>query len=158
MEVPLGGLTIEKVGNLYGTTYMGGITAPFTQGSGTVFEVSNDPAPGRAAPAIVPKVERINTTIDRASNAKPGTNTVTLKNARSFGEDVSVIAINTETTAFTASQNCLVSLAPGKSCKVTITFTPSEVGKVGDLLNVISNAKNGALQHIPLIGIAKFVH
>lgn len=111
-----------------------------------------------AALAIVPKVERINATIDRASNAIPGTKTVTLKNKRSFGEDVSITAINTETTAFTASRNCLVSLAPGKSCKVTITFTPSEVGKVGDLLNVISNAKNGVLQKIPLIGIAKSAH
>jgi uncharacterized repeat protein (TIGR03803 family) len=150
---PGGGLTIDKFGNLYGTTNMGGITAPSTEGSGTVFEVSNVPAPSRAALEIIPKIRRISATID----AIPGTTTVTLRNVNSHGADVSIIAINTETTAFTASQNCLVSLAPGKSCKVTITFTPSDAGKVGDILDVTSNAKNGALQQIQLIGFGKSI-
>lgn len=153
-NLPIGGLAIDKSSNLYGTTYYGGITAPFTQGSGTVFEVSNDPTPSLSTLEISPKISRIH---------GPGTTTVTLRNVKSNSADLSITSINTETTAFTASQNCLLSLAPGKSCKVTITFKPPAAGNVGDrinddLLNVLSNAKNGALQRVPLIGIRKFVN
>jgi len=147
-NIPLGGLTIDKSGNLYGTTNMGGITAPFTQGSGTVFEVSNNPEPGSATLKIVPKIARIH---------GPGTTTVTLRNLKSNSANLSITAINTETSAFTASPNCLVSLAPGESCKVRITFKPPEAGNIGDrttgdLLNVLSNARNGAVLQIPLTG------
>jgi uncharacterized repeat protein (TIGR03803 family) len=152
---PGGGLTIDKLGNLYGTTVLGGLTAPSLEGSGTVFEVSNVPAPSRATLEMIPKISQIRATI---GSAKPGKTSVTLRNVTSYKADVSITGINTETTAFTASQNCLGSLAPGKSCKVTITFTPSEAGRVGDILNVVSNAKNKALQQTLLIGIGKSVN
>jgi uncharacterized repeat protein (TIGR03803 family) len=151
---PGGGLTIDKMGNLYGTTVLGGLTARSTEGSGTVFEVSNVSAPSRATLEISPKTSQIRATI---GSATPGKTIVTLRNVTSYKAVVSITGINTETTAFTASQNCVGSLAPGKSCKVTVTFTPSEPGRFADILNVISNAKIGALQKTQLIGIEKSV-
>jgi hypothetical protein len=46
-------------------------------------------------------------------------------------------------------------LAPGKSCRVTVTFTPPSVaGTYPDTLTVTSNASNGT-QQVPLSGIGK---
>jgi hypothetical protein len=152
-SVPTAGLTIDKLGNLYGTTNDGGLAAPIRGGFGTVFELSNGPPPSRDALQTVPKIVRLHATIHSKTGVRPGT--VTLRNVRSHGAAVVITGINTETPAFTASQNCLISLTPGKTCKVTVTFTPSDTGKVSDLLNVISNPRNGTLQKIELDGVGK---
>jgi hypothetical protein len=57
------------------------------------------------------------------------------------------------TALFSASQNCIGVLAPGKSCKVTVTITPVSAGTFADSLTVDSNASNGLTQSVAVTGV-----
>ncbi|MFZ0478299.1 MAG: choice-of-anchor D domain-containing protein [Terriglobales bacterium] len=65
---------------------------------------------------------------------------VTVKNAGSATVDISSI---TASGAFAVSANtCGATLAPGKTCKVSVTFTPTSLGSETGLLSVNDSAYN----------------
>jgi hypothetical protein len=66
------------------------------------------------------------------------------------------ISITGETTAapFAVKSQCIKTLAPGKSCKVSVTFTPpNTTAQYGEL--TINDNEAGAPQQIPLSGTGK---
>jgi len=88
------------------------------------------------------------TTVDKASKAK----SVTIKNATSKSSKISV-SITGETTAapFAVKKECSKTLAPAKSCEVSVVFTPPDTAEqTGEL--IINDDASGAPQKIPLSG------
>jgi hypothetical protein len=77
---------------------------------------------------------------------------VTLTNpANGVSLSLSIFSVTT-TGDFAVAQNaCGASLAPGKSCAVTLTFTPSGSGSRSGHFAVVDNAPSG-MQSIPLSG------
>jgi hypothetical protein len=89
---------------------------------------------------------------------KSKTKKVTIKNSDSKSSKISVMVTGEETSgppfAIKGAQ-CVKTLAPGKSCKVSVTFTPPDTGVPhGGFLTVNDNA-TGAPQMIPLSGTGK---
>jgi hypothetical protein len=84
---------------------------------------------------------------------------VTLKNKKETanGAIINITSITVGTGVFSPSQNCITTLAPGKNCKVSITFTPLTGTTYSDTSTVNSDATNG-VQSIPLTGIGKSVN
>jgi hypothetical protein len=91
------------------------------------------------------------TKVGKTSKAKK----VTIKNISSKSSKISVM-ISGETTAapFAVKTQCIKTLAPGKSCKVQVTFTPPDTSPHDGNLIVNDNAMN-APQMIPLSGTGK---
>jgi hypothetical protein len=74
-----------------------------------------------------------------------------------------VVALNTGSAALTFSNitisgdfaqtnNCTGSIAPGKSCTISVTFTPTTTGRRTGALTLTDNAKNSP-QTVPLTGL-----
>jgi nucleoside-specific outer membrane channel protein Tsx len=99
------------------------------QGAAYVFE----------APAIA--VTLTPTTLsfgNQAVNTTSATKTVTLKNTGTGTLTISGVGASTD---FEISKNtCGATLAAGKTCKVSITFTPTELGSVSGMLTFTDNA------------------
>lgn len=113
------------------------------QGAAYVFASgSNQPAVTLSPTALNFGNEVINTT----STAK----TVTLKNTGTATLDFSPILIITGNFAISAN-TCGSTLAPGKVCKVSVTFTPTSLGKLTGTLTFTDNAPNSP-QTVPLSG------
>jgi hypothetical protein len=115
------------------------------------------PTPGPLT--FSPKTVTIHATYNaKKGTAKPKTKKVKLINAKKTagGQDITLGSPTVGTAEFSASANCNgVILAPGKSCKVTVTFTPpTTAATYPDTLTVTSNASNGT-QLVPLSGIGK---
>jgi hypothetical protein len=91
------------------------------------------------------------TAVDTVSKPKQ----VTIKNDISKKSAITV-SITSESTAapFAVSIECVTSLAPGKSCKVLVTFSPTNTTEQSRELT-INDDKTGALQMIPLSGTGK---
>ena len=90
-------------------------------------------------------------TVDKVSKAE----SVTITNGSSKRSRIH-ISITGETTAapFAVKSQCIRTLAPGKSCKVSVTFTPpNTTAQYGDL--TINDNEAGAPQLIPLSGTGK---
>ena len=104
----------------------------------------------------------IHATFDSEKGAKPKSKKIKLINKKKTagGASIDITGVAVGTSLFSASQNCTgVSIAPGKHCEVTVTFTPSvTAGDYADALSVTSDAANGPTQTIPLTGIAKSVN
>ncbi len=81
--------------------------------------------------------------------------TVTIKNGASKKSAVSVIVTGESAAApFAVSSECVTSLAPGKSCKVSVTFNPTDTSaQSGEL--IINDDETGEPQQIPLSGTGK---
>jgi hypothetical protein len=77
--------------------------------------------------------------------------TVTLKNTGTATLSVDGITV-TKGVNFTISNNtCEATLAAGKTCKVSVTFTPSQLGALTDTLSFTDNA-DGSPQTVALSG------
>jgi hypothetical protein len=120
------------------------------------------PTPVPATLTLTPSSVTIHATYDSENGAKPKTKKVTLKNKKKTagGASINITSATIGTNLFSASTNCNgVSLAPGKNCKVTVTFTPPvTAGTYTDTLTVTSDAANGPTQSVPLSGIGKSVN
>ncbi len=81
--------------------------------------------------------------------------TVTIKNGSSKKSKIAVSIINETTVApFAVKSGCATTLAPGKSCKVSVTFTPADTtARSGNL--TINDNEAGAPQQVPLSGTGK---
>jgi hypothetical protein len=91
------------------------------------------------------------TKVGKTSKAKK----VTIKNTSSNKSKINVM-ITGETTAapFAVKTQCIKTLAPGKSCKVSVTFTPPNTTlQMGNL--IVNDDATGAPQMIPLSGTGK---
>ena len=91
------------------------------------------------------------TTVGKTSKAKK----ITLKNASSKNSHLSAI-IQMETVAppFAVKSQCQKMLAPGKSCKFSVTFTPPDTTPQVGTLMIFDNAA-GSPQTITLTGTGK---
>ena len=114
------------------------------------------PTPSLASLTIKPTALTIKAKFSAKRGAEPKTRKVTLKNARKTAGDssISITNIAVGNPAFSASQNCLGVLAPGKTCKVSVTFTPPQAGgTINDNLTVTSNAANAPTAPVSLTGV-----
>ena len=115
------GLVLDRAGNLYGTTDGGG-----AYGYGTVFKL----VPGLTTNATVSPSSLTfgSQTVGTTSPIQ----TITLTNAGSVDITISSVTAWTICPAcfghanqFAETNNCGSSLAPGGSCQITVTFTPT---------------------------------
>ena len=77
---------------------------------------------------------------------------VTIKNTSSKSSHISVhITGETTSAPFAVKSQCIKTLAPGKSCKVQVTFTPPDTSpQTGNL--IVNDDAAGAPQSVPLLG------
>lgn len=111
------------------------------------------PTPVDAKLKISPKSLNFgkSTVVDAVSKPK----TVTIKNGSSKKSAIAVsITGESATPPFAVSNACSTMLEPGKSCKISVTFTPpSTTEQTGEL--TINDDETGAPQHVPLSGTGK---
>jgi len=79
---------------------------------------------------------------------------VTLTNNSALTLDISNIAISGDFTQTTSPSPCGSTLAAGKSCKIEVAFTPTQVGARTGTLSVYDNASNSP-QTVSLSGTGK---
>jgi Abnormal spindle-like microcephaly-assoc'd, ASPM-SPD-2-Hydin/CARDB len=82
---------------------------------------------------------------------------VTIKNTSSKSSKISVMLTGesaSSTPPFGVTTQCVRTLAPGKSCKVSVTFTPTDTSPQAGNLTIMDSAQ-GNPQTVPLSGIAK---
>ena len=79
---------------------------------------------------------------NRALDTTSAAQTVTLKNTGEFTVDISSIAFTLGTNFAISSNTCGSTLAVGKTCKVSVTFTPTQLGKLTDTLTFTDSASN----------------
>ena len=81
----------------------------------------------------------------------PPTSTVTLTNTSAISLTINSISITGDTTDFSQSNNCGVSLGAGLNCTITVTFTPHTLLAGAATLSVSDNAV-GSPQTVALSG------
>jgi uncharacterized repeat protein (TIGR03803 family) len=147
-EVPAAPLAIDSVGNLYGTTDVGG---PSGASGGTVFLVN----PTATAPAAILSAFSL-TFGNQPINVASAPQSVTVTNSGSanliFGSGAVKIS-GGNATDFTVSANTCsgTSITPGATCSILVTFTPSIVGAESAALNFADNASSSP-QTVGLLG------
>ena len=83
---------------------------------------------------------------------KTKTKKVTIKNTSSKNSKIRVMVTGETTSApFSVKTQCITTLAPGKSCKASVTFTAPDTSPHMGTLTVNDDAQ-GAQQKIPLSG------
>jgi uncharacterized repeat protein (TIGR03803 family) len=139
-EDPASALVIDSADNLYGTTDVGGAT---TASGGTVFEINPT---GTGADAILSTFSL--TFGNQPLNTSSAPQAVTVTNSGSsnliFGSGAVTIS-GGNTADFTVSANTCngAAVAPGATCLITVTFTPSIVEAETAGLNLADNAVSG---------------
>ena len=144
---PYAAVIFDAQGNLFGTTSGGGNTSGSNcadvGGCGVVFELTP-----QAGPVVTLSPAALifgNTIVGATSAAK----TVKVTNTGSATLNIGGI---TASTNFAISANtCGSQLGVGKSCKVSVTFTPTEVGEITGTLTFTDNAVNSP-QNVQLSG------
>jgi uncharacterized repeat protein (TIGR03803 family) len=141
---PYAGLVQGTDGNFYGTDVFGGnTTTGCASGCGTIYKFS---FAGFQVPSFTPaSLAFSNQAVDTTSIAK----SVTVKNLSTGTLGFSNISVS---GPFAISANtCGPALAAAKTCKVSITFTPTAPGDSTGALSVYDNATGGT-QTVPLSG------
>ncbi len=135
-ENPAAPLVMDNAGNLYSTTDVGGANLS----GGTVFMVN----PTATAPAAI--LSALSLTFGNqpvAVTSPPQFVTITNSGSANliFGSDAVTVS-GGNATDFTVSANTCsgTAIAPGATCSVTVTFTPSTVGPESASLNFSDNA------------------
>jgi len=89
---------------------------------------------------------------NQAIDTKSAAKTVTLTSVGTANLILSSIAITgSNANDFGQTSNCPASLAPGKKCAISVTFTPSQLGSRSASLTLTDNAA-GSPQTVPLTG------
>ena len=86
-----------------------------------------------------------------AVNNTTAAKTVTLKNTGTATLNISSIGFALGTNFAISTISCQATLAVNKTCKVSVTFTPTELGALPDTLSFTDNA-SGSPQTVPLSG------
>jgi hypothetical protein len=68
--------------------------------------------------------------------------------------EVVIEGLNSPGSPFSAANGCPHDLAPGASCKITVTFAPTATGKQSSALMIEDNAKT-APQSVTVTGKGK---
>lgn len=77
---------------------------------------------------------------------------ITIKNgAKKKGAALTIEMENVSPSVFALKSKCVKALKPGKSCKVSVTFTPADTSSQTGTLMIIDNAANSP-QHVGLSG------
>jgi uncharacterized repeat protein (TIGR03803 family) len=119
-------------GNFYGTTSVGGASASkSSQGAGTVFTFG--------PPTIAPLPTSLSLG-NLALNETSAAVTVSLSNTSPILLEISIVI--TPGSFAISSNTCGATLAGGQRCKVSITFTPTILGKQTGTLTFTNNASN----------------
>jgi len=129
---PLAGLVQATDGNFYGTTFHGGASGPCSGGCGTIFTFG--------PPAVTlshTSFRFANQALTETSAAK----TVTLKNSGTAVLTMSGITINGN-FAISANTCAEAALTMDEKCSVSVTFTPTVLGKQTGTLTFTDNAAN----------------
>jgi len=139
---PIAKLIQATDGSFYGTTPQGGGSNNCTSGCGTVFRLAAVPAVTFVPASLSFGLQVLTTT----SAAK----TVTLKNT---GTALLIMrGVTVAGNGFAISANtCGDILAPGKTCNVSVTFTPPLLGKLIGTLTFNDNVSNSS-QKVSLLG------
>ncbi|SPE34311.1 exported hypothetical protein [Acidobacteriia bacterium SbA2] len=129
-----GSLMQATDGSFYGTTSgVEAANASCPAGCGTIFRLT-------VAPAVTLRPTSLsfgNQALDETSAA----HTVTLKNSGTALLNVSRVAIDDGSFAISAN-TCVGVLAMGKTCTVSVTFTPKSLGKLTGTLSFTDNASS----------------
>jgi hypothetical protein len=88
---------------------------------------------------------------DQAVNASSAAKTATLKNTGPYTLDIGNIALNVGTNFTISSNTCGATLAAAETCKVGVTFTPTQLGALSDTLTFNDNG-TGSPQSVSLSG------
>jgi uncharacterized repeat protein (TIGR03803 family) len=145
---PYAPLIFDTAGNIYGTTsYAGdasGSNCTAVGGCGVAFELALKGGPVvRFTPnSLIFGGQVINTT----SSPK----TVTVSNTGA--DTLTIYSITASANFAVSSTTCGATLAVGKSCKVMVTFTPTQLGQITGTLTFTDSAANSP-QNVPLSGI-----
>lgn len=139
--------TFDAQGNLYGTTANGGNASGSNcidvDGCGVVFELM---------PQVGPVVTLSPTALIFGNQVEGTTSKAKTVKVTNTGEATLDISNITASIDFAISANtCGATLAVGKSCKVSVTFTPTEVGDLTGTLTFSDNAINSP-QNVQLSG------
>lgn len=126
-------------GNFYGTTSYGGKIGamPHCQpGCGVIYELSLSVALG---PTFTPASQTFGKTKVNATS-KP--RNISIKNVNTGTTTLDFSSLTTSGPFAISANTCQATLAAGKSCKVSVTFTPTATGSATGTLSVSDNAPN----------------
>ena len=144
---PYAAPTLNPQGNLFGTTSYGGdltdSNCVSNGGCGVVYALTQQS--GALIGFSPTSLAFGNQTVGTTSVARP----VVVTNTGTAALDISSVTVSGNFTL--DSDACLGTLAVGKSCKVKVTFTPSEPGPLTGNLTFTDNAPNSP-QNVPLSG------
>jgi nucleoside-specific outer membrane channel protein Tsx len=89
--------------------------------------------------------------VDQAVNSTSTAKTVMLKNTGTVQLNISGIAVTLGTNFAISNNTCGATLAVGKTCKVSVTFTPTQLGSLTDTL-VFTDSAISSPQAVSLSG------
>ena len=136
------------------TATNGGGPTPTPTATSTGGTPTATPTPSTAKLVISPKSLNFGKSTVAGKTSKP--KKVTIKNASKKKTGL-VVYIEAEVAAppvFTVTSGCTESLAPGKSCKVSVTFSPTDTNPQSAELTINDN-EAGAVPAVPLSGTGK---
>jgi uncharacterized repeat protein (TIGR03803 family) len=166
-SLPWAATVMDPSGNLYGSTLGGG---SFGNDNGTVYEIAASPTPTATATVTstptataTPISEKL--TIHPVSLAfghqtKVGTTsnprTVTIKNdgRKKKGLAVSIETESASPSVFAVKSQCAATLEPTRSCKVSVTFQPTDTSEQTGKLMIFDDV-TGSPQSVALSGAGK---
>jgi FG-GAP repeat/Abnormal spindle-like microcephaly-assoc'd, ASPM-SPD-2-Hydin len=125
-----------------GTATLGTATVPLTGMSGGLTQ--SIPLTSTVTPSA-PEVRLSPPSLNfgsQAINTTSAAKTVTLSNIGTATLNLSNVAITLGTNFSISNNNCGSALAAGKTCKVSVTFTPAQLGTATDTLSFIDDASD----------------
>jgi uncharacterized repeat protein (TIGR03803 family) len=130
------GLVQAKDGKFYGTTSSGGTSSNCAGGCGTIFSLDVGLVGGGAVTLSRTSLTFAKQVVNTTSNAK----TITLTNTGT----IPLVFNNVATTGdFAVSANtCGATLAVGMKCRISVVFTPTQLGPLTGTLTIADNAAN----------------
>jgi len=146
---PLGRLLMDSAGNLYGTSYSGG-----AHGAGTAFRLSSAVPPSVPAVWLSASSLTFESVVGVQGVPETYVEVVNIGNANLvFDPGATITGMNAADFAV-ANDTCTgQTVAPGGSCSVGITFTPSVIGTESATLSLTDNASDSP-QTVSLGGIS----
>ncbi len=130
---PYAGLVQATNGTFYGTTYWGGACSYGTSGCGAIFSLS-------LKVALPPTIKPASVTFPpQALNIPSKAKVVTIKNVNTGSATLDLSGFTVSPPFAITANRCKATLAAGKSCSLSLTFTPTGAGGSTGTLSVTDN-------------------